>query len=105
MPHRLEIVLHEAHSVDARLEVFAKLGKERCYFFIFKLIELGDDVITLFSCLHEVDKILQPLPAQAEMVDALREHSGEEENVVANVLAYLTLAIEVVMNQLGEQTL
>src|SRR5947209_15944188 len=27
-------------------------------------------------------------------VDALREHAGEEESVIANMLAHLTLAIE-----------
>ena len=34
------------------------------------------------------------MAAQPEMVDALRKHPGEEQSVIANMLAHLAFAIE-----------
>src|SRR5436305_13151882 len=64
------------------------------HFRVFEAVELGDNVITFLARLHPVNKALQAVAAQPEMINALREHASEEESVVADVLADLALAIE-----------
>ncbi len=89
-----EVVLHLIETEDALLESRRELGEQRCGLGVFEELELGDDVVTLFAGADEVDEILQPLPPQAKMIDRLGEHAGEEERVIADVLAHLALAVK-----------
>ena len=41
-----------------------------------------------------VDEILEPFPAQTEVIEALGEHARKEQRVVSDVLAHLTLAVK-----------
>src|SRR5215472_10537269 len=92
--HFFEFVLHPVQSVDALLEVARQVGEQWRDLRVLEVLELRDDVIALFTGLHPVDQALETLTAQAILNDAFREHAGEEQREISNVLAYLAFAIE-----------
>ena len=94
MLHLFQIVLHHVQSVDAFFEIPGETGEQGRHLGVLKVLELGDDVVTFLAGLHPFDEIFQTLAAQPEMVDALGEHAGEEQSVIANVFAHLALAVE-----------
>src|ERR1019366_4541800 len=94
MLHFFEIAFHQIQTVHARFEFARQFGEEGRQTGVFELVELGDDVIALLPSPNEIDKVLQPLSPQAVVVDALGKHSGEEQGVIANVLADLALAVK-----------
>src|SRR5947209_3287939 len=58
------------------------------------MLELRHDEIALFASADDIDEVLQAGAAQAVMVQALREHPGEEQRIITNVLAHLALVIK-----------
>ena len=68
--------------------------KQRRHFGVLEAVELRNDVIAFFPGLHPVDKALQAIATQPEVIDALGKHAGEKEGVVADVFADLAFAIE-----------
>src|ERR1039457_5289874 len=94
MLHFFELAFHHVQAVHARFELARQFGEERRQPGVFELVELGDDVIALFPGPDEIDKVFQPLPPQAVMVDALGKHAGEKQSVIADMFAYLALAVK-----------
>ena len=94
MLHFLQVVLDHVQPVDAAFEVFREHGEQRRDLGILEVLKLGDDVIAFLAGLHPVDKVFQALVPQTKLVDAFGKHSGEEESIVPDMLAYLALAIE-----------
>jgi len=70
------------------------MRKQGCDFRVLEVLKLRDNVITLFSSLHPLDKTLQPVTAQAKMINALGKHSGEKQSVIANMFSHLAFAVE-----------
>jgi hypothetical protein len=94
MLHLLQVVLHLVQAVDTLFEMTRQAGEERRNFGVFEVLELGNDVIAFLAGFHPVDKILNSVFAQPEVIDALRKHSGKEERVISDMLANLAFAIE-----------
>jgi hypothetical protein len=94
MLHFGEVVLHHVEAVNAAFEVARQAGEQGSDLGVFKVLELRHDVIAFFAGLDPLHEILQAIAAEAEVVDAFRKHSGEEQCVVADMLAHLALAVE-----------
>ena len=94
MLHFLEFVLHHVQAGYASFEIPREVGKKRRNLRVFEVLELGDDVVALLPRFHPIDEILKTLAAKADMIDALREHSGEKQRVVTDVFAHLALAVK-----------
>ena len=94
MLHLLQLILHPIEAIDALLEMVGKVGEQGRDFGVFEVLELGDDVIALLAGFHPVDKILQTIAAQPEVINAFRKHPGEEKRVVTDVLSHLAFAVE-----------
>jgi hypothetical protein len=94
MLHLFQIAFDQIQPINARLEFLCQLGEQWRQAGVFELIELGDDVITFLARFNEIDQILQALPPQAVVVDALGKHAGEKQRVIADVLPHLALAVK-----------
>jgi len=92
--HFREIVLYPVEPMHALHKVAREMGEERCHLGIFEAIEFRNDVIAFSAGFDPVDKILQPLAAKAEVIDALREHAGIKQSTVADVFVDLTLTVK-----------
>src|SRR5947209_5684979 len=92
--HVLQIAAHQVQSVDAGFEILRQPPEQRRDLRVFEELELGDDVIALLAGFHKVNEVLDARATQPLVIDALREHSGEEQRHIANVLAHLALAVE-----------
>src|SRR5271157_3832134 len=71
----VQIALDQIQSIDARLELVRQFPEQGSQPRVLELVELGDDEITLLAGPDEIDKIFQPLPPQAVVIDALRKHA------------------------------
>jgi hypothetical protein len=76
--HLLQVVLHLIEPVNALLEMARQAGKKRRYFGVLEMLKLRNDVIALFAGFDPVHKILRPIAAQAEVIDAFRKHTSKE---------------------------
>src|ERR1700682_4153987 len=94
MLHLLQFILYPIETVHALLEMVRKVSEQRRYFGVFEMLEFGDDVIALLARFHPVDKILQTIAAQPEVINAFRKHPGEEKRVVTNMLSHLAFTVE-----------
>src|SRR5947207_8087378 len=94
MLHLLQIVLHQVQPIDTLFEMLRQHGEQRGDLGILEVLEFADDVVAFFSGSHPVHKAFQPLAAQAKVVDALREHAGKKQRVIADVFAHLAFAVE-----------
>ena len=71
-----------------------KAGEKRCYLRVFEVFKLGNHVVAFLARLDPIHEVLHAVPAQAEVIDAFGKHPGEEKGVIADVFAYLALAVE-----------
>jgi hypothetical protein len=73
-----QIVLHLIEPVDALFEMVRQASEQRRHLGVFEMLKLGDDVIAFLAGFHPVHKILHPVVAQTEMIDAFRKHARKE---------------------------
>src|SRR5262249_53766178 len=92
--HLLQIVLYPVQTEDTLLEVLRQGGEQWRDFRVLEVLELGDDVVALLAGFHHVDEVLNAMATKPKVIDALREHSREEQCVVADVFAHLALAVK-----------
>src|SRR5947209_12838172 len=89
-----QLVFHLVQAVDQLFEIVGHAAEEGCYFGVLEMLELRNDEVTLFAGTDKIYEAFQPGTAQTALVQALREHPGEEQRVIANVLAHLALVIK-----------
>jgi len=94
MLHLPQIVLDAVQPVYALFKMVGKAGEQGRDLRVLKAIELRNDVIAFFPGLHPVNKVLKAITPETKVINALREHAGEEERVIPYVFADLAFAVE-----------
>ena len=89
----LEVFADQAEAVDAAVEPFGEACEQGRLFGIFFEVELADDVVALLADGDEFFKALLAAAA-APGIHRLGVHAGDEEGVVADVLADGALGVE-----------
>src|SRR5438270_2489942 len=94
MLHFFQLIFDLVQAIHQLLKLLRHAAEQRSDFRILKVLKLRDDVVALLAGLYKVDQAFHTGAAQAIFVEALREHAGEEERVIADVFAHLALTIK-----------
>jgi len=79
---------------NAMLKRIRELPVQRSFFFIFKYVELADDVVALFAHANQFGQCRLLRTAARVRLDCLGTHPGNEKRVVADILPDRTLSDE-----------